>query len=83
MMNAENILNELKAGRELVIIGADEWSDSAIHNVTRDGKTWRRYAREFGEVITPLNEADFINFINELQQDGATLIIRGCPYDKR
>lgn len=82
-MTAKEILKALKNGRELVVIAQNEYCDSAIHNITRDTKKWVRYAREFGEIITPLDENEFCNFIKEMQQENATLIIRGCPYDER
>lgn len=82
-MTAKEILKALKNGRELVVIAQDKNCDSAIHNITRDTKKWVRYAREFGEITTPLNENDFYNFIEEMQQENATLIIRGCPYNER
>lgn len=82
-MTPQKILKALKNGRELVVIAQDEYCDSAIHNITRDAKKWVRYAREFGEIITPLDEKEFYNFIKEMQQENATLILRGCPYNER
>lgn len=75
-MNGRELVAEILAGRELVVISPDESANSAVFHATRSGKI-RVFAVAFGDIDHP-EPSKLAAHFDKLQKEGCALHLRGA-----